>query len=194
MRGLLIFVVCLTFFSPILQAEEISLARLEKAALVYAGLDPQQLSHWRSKLKWSALLPRVGVGYDQKAATQINNTIQDSVSVSSSGVTVGPPGTTLHQDDNLNRGFEVKASWDLSELVFNRNSLAIAAESRYQTVVRSQIIEELHQSYFERKKLLFKPENLSALQKLRLEELEAKLNALTGGIFSKLLESVKEES
>lgn len=187
-----IFLLFIYFSSlPVFSQEEPTLHQLERAALTYSGTDPQEIRHWKSRARWAAALPKVMVGYDKKAYTQINNTIQDSVSVSSSGVTLGPPETKLDQNDNLNRGFEVKATWDLSELIFTNNSLAISSESRYRTMVRGQVLEELHQVYFERKKILLKEEgkkieDMSQMTRLHLEELEAKLDSLTGDYFSKM--------
>src|SRR4029453_512401 len=92
--------------------------------------------------------------------TQINNSIQDSVSVSSAGVTVGPSESNFHQDQDFDRGFDIRATWHLDELVFNRDALSISAENRYRSVIRSQTLEELHQAYFERKRLLLMRNNL----------------------------------
>ncbi|MFO1518601.1 MAG: hypothetical protein U1F57_02885 [bacterium] len=171
-------------------AEEPTLRQLEKAALHYAGGDPEEIARWKRRSRLSAALPKLIAGYDQKVATQINNNIQDSISVSSAGVSIGPPQTTVHQDDNFNRGFEVKAQWELSELVFSKDELAISSEARYRTILRSQIIEELQQTYFERKRILAKEADgksadLPEAARLRLEELEARLDSLTGGFFSK---------
>lgn len=171
--------------------ENISLHELEKAALRYSDLEASEIQKWKSRSKWAAAMPRVMVGYDQKAAIQVNNSLQDSVSVTSSGVTVGPPEANLNQDNNFNRGFEAKAYWELSELVFSKDQIAISSEARYRQLIRGQLLDELQQAYFERKKLFIqmgnKPtEEWTAGLRIRLEEIEAKLDSLTGGAFSKL--------
>ena len=175
--------------APIIK--EISLHELEKAALRYSDLESQEIHTWKSRAKWASALPRVMVGYEQKAAIQVNNSLQDSVSVTTSGVTVGPPESSLKQDNNFNRGFEVKAYWELSELVFSKDQIAISSEARYRQVMRSQVLEELQQAYFERKKLFIQmgdkaTEEWTAGMRIRLEEIEAKLDSLTGGSFSKM--------
>lgn len=177
-------------------AEEPTLRQLEAAALKYSSLDPQEVMRWKSRVKWAKALPQVVVGYDQKFINQINNTIQDSISVTSSNITVGPPQAQLNQNNNLNQGFEAKATWSLDELIFNKDSLSISSESRYRTLMRSQVLDELYQVYFERKKLLLregekKREEFSSINQLRLEELEAKLDSLTGGYFSKTTEPIQ---
>ncbi len=180
----LFFLSAFIFTSPVF-ATEFSLHQLEKAALTYAGIDPQEVRSWKSHAKWAAALPKVLVGYDQKSSAEINNTIQDSISVSSAGVTVGPPDSSLDQNNDFNRGFEVRATWDLGELVFNRDNLSISSESRSRTIVRNQVLDELHQAWFERKRLLLNmSDSPSPTAKLKLEELEARLDSLTGGYFS----------
>lgn len=172
-----------------LDQKAVPLRELEKAALRYAGISPEEIASWKKRARWAAVLPKVLVGYDQKAATQINNTIQDSISVTSSRVVVGPPESQLDQNNDFNRGFQVRATWSLDELIFNNNSLSISAEARYRSITRSQILDELHQAYFERKRILLKYaafEEVPPVVQLKLEELEAKLDTLTGGLFSRL--------
>ncbi len=191
MRRFLLFIVCGLFLSSFSGfANEPTLHQLEKAALRYGNVDPEEIAHWKTRAKWSPLFPKVYVSYDQKAANQINNSIQDSVSVTSTGVTLGPPESSLNQDNNLNRGFEVRATWDLDTLIFNKELLSLSSEARYRNSMRAQILSELQQTYFERKKLLQREEGnsrdtLSSSTQIQLEELEAKLDSLTGGFFTK---------
>ena len=178
---------------------EPTLRQLEIAALKYANLDPQEVNQWKSKAKWAKALPQFMVGYQQRIVNQINNTIQDSISVTGSNVTVGPPESQFDQNDNFNQGFEVRATWALDEVVFNKDQLSIASESRYRTIMRSQVLDELHQTYFERKRVLLagegkKREEFSPLVQLQLESLEAKLDSLTGGYFSKINQGAKNEN
>ncbi len=193
----LIFVLLLSSLCPYLQAAELSLRKLEQIALKKSGLRPEEVLNWKKRARWSAILPRVATGYDQKGSTQINNTIQDSISVTSSGVSIGPPDKSLKQDNNFNRDFSVKAYWDLNELIFNHDELSVSAEARSRKLVNNQIIDDLHQAYFERKKILsqhpqLKREELSKTLQFRLEELEAKIDSLTDGEFLKSVESEKE--
>ena len=173
---------------------EPSLQQLQSWVLRYAQLENQEIQHWKRKSRLSHALPRVMVGYDQKYANQINNTIQDSISVTSAGVTLGPPEASVHQDNNLNQGFEVKAYWDFNELLFSRDELNISAEARHRLIMRSEVLEELREAYFERKKLLLRtqhqnPGDYPILLQFKLEELNAKLDALTGGKFSASLQN-----
>lgn len=179
-------------------AAEPTLRQLESAALKYSSLDPQEVGRWKSKAKWAKALPQLMVGYQQRIVNQINNTIQDSISVTGSNVTVGPPESQSDQNDNFNQGFEIRATWALDEVVFNKDTLSISSEARYRNLMRSQVLDELHQTYFERKKILLREEGkerkeFSPMIQLRLEELEARLDSLTGGYFSKINEGEENE-
>lgn len=191
---ILIFQILLSLLPfPVLGAEP-TLPQLERATLRYAGMETEEVVKWKSRARWAAAMPKVMVGFEQRNLIQVNNTIQDSISVSSAGVTLGPPESSFKEDNNFNRGFEVKATWDLNELVFNRDSLNISAENRYRVVVRGQILDELHQVYFERKRILLRKNegDFPINSRLRLEELEAKLDSLTGGYFSKVIHGGEE--
>ncbi|MBF0491873.1 MAG: hypothetical protein HQM15_03750 [Deltaproteobacteria bacterium] len=199
MKKIIFIILGFTFFSSLqaLQATELSLRQLEQIALKKSGLHPEEVLRWKKRARWSALLPRVVAGYEQKGVVQINNSIQDSISVTSSSVSIGPPDSSLHQEEDFNRFFSVKAYWDLNELIFNHDELAVSAEARSRKLVTTQIIDELHQAYFERKKILSqhpdkKRDEFPASLQLRLEELEAKLDNLTDGEFLKSLENEKE--
>jgi len=179
------------FFSGItnVSSMEPTLQQVQIWALRYTQLEIEEISRWKRKSRLSHALPRVMVGYEQKYANQINNTIQDSISVTSAGVTLGPPESSVHQDNNLNQGFEVKAYWDFNELLFSRDEINISVEARHRLIMRSEILEELRETYFERKKILLRnPEknrgDYPLLLQFKLEELNAKLDAMTGGKFS----------
>ncbi len=181
---------CILFQTLNLQAMEPKLKILEQAALKYAGVDPQETVKWKSRAAWAAALPKITVGIDQTFVNQINNTVRDSVAVSSSGVTLGPPESSVNEDNNFNQGFIFRATWSFDKLAFSQDALAISSEARARTVIRSQILERLHKAYFERKKILLKeaPKTLlefSPATKLHLEELDSTLDSLTGGAFSK---------
>ncbi|MDX1387340.1 MAG: hypothetical protein R3257_07090, partial [bacterium] len=131
-----------------------SLEALERAVLKRAGLDPAQIRAWQRGVKFSAALPRIQVGWESKFLNQNTTIIQDSISVTSTGVNVGPESNRVDADFGNNQDFEFKAVWALDELLFNRNQLSISREARDLFFVRSKIIAELHENYFELKSLL----------------------------------------
>ncbi len=198
MKKIFFLFVLIHFFSSAESAFsfEPTLQQVQTWALRYTHLENEEITKWKRKSRLSHALPRVMVGYEQKYANQINNTIQDSISVTSAGVTLGPPESSVHQDNNLNQGFEVKAYWDFNEMLFSRDELNISAEARHRLIMRSEILEELRETYFERKKILLRNSQKTSgdypmLLQFKLEELNAKLDALTGGKFSASLKESK---
>lgn len=168
------------------------LATLEEAALRRAGLDPKIIQRWEKKSRLSAALPTLQVGFENKDLQQNTAIIQDSISVTSSGVAIGPESNRVDQDISLNRGFEFKAVWALNELLFNRDELEVSREARDLLIVRRGLVEELHQNYFELKSQLLKMQTDAVLSqdpfaRMRTEQLMERLDSLTGGTFKRLL-------
>ncbi len=167
---------------------------LEAATLRRAGLDPRVIQRWQKKSRLAAALPQLQVGFEQKAVQQNTSVIQDSISVTSSGVAIGPESNRVDQDIGGNQGFEFKAVWSLNEILFNHDELDVSREARDLLIFRSQLVEDLHHSYFELKNHLLSLESggehsRDPLARTRTEQLVARLNSLSGGEFKRLLES-----
>ncbi len=147
--------------------------RLVAAAVQRAGLASRAVS-WRRRLAWAALLPRVSVkvsrsdGWgeyldfrsDQPAMMDTNN----------------------HQRTAL----ELRASWDLSRLIFDSRELSLARTADGRAVRRQKLIEEIIRLYYQREVLLHPnrtssqtPEAAQA-RAVALGRLTATLQALTG--------------
>lgn len=158
---------------------------LEEAALNRAGLHPQLVRRWQKHARLSAALPQLQVGFEQKALQQNTAVIQDSISVTSSGITVGPESNRIDQDLGRNRGLEVKAVWSLDALLFNRDELDISREARDLWLVRQRLLEDLHQHYYELQTLLLRMHADPALaqdpfERLKIAQAISHLESLTG--------------
>lgn len=168
------------------------LDKLEAAALQRSGLDPAKVGRWQRNARRAVALPRLQVGYDEKSKIKNTAIIQDSISVTSSGITIGPESNRVDQDLGNDRGFEVKAIWSLDELLFNRDELDISREARDLYVVRGRLQQELHEAYFELKSYLLRlelePESADDPFKiLKAQQLMERLNTLSGGEFYRLV-------
>ena len=91
-----------------------------------------------------------------------------------------------------------RARWDLDRLVFNPDELRVAAEAIDVVELRQTVIDQVTRLYFERRRqqvLLLRAagdlENRLGLE-LRIEELTASLDGLTGGWFSARLRGAAE--
>lgn len=167
------------------------LERLEQAALARAGLDPAKIGRWERNARRAVALPRLQVGYEQQSQNNNTAVIQDSISVTASGITIGPESNRVDQDFGNDRGFEVKAVWALDELLFNRDELEISRESRDLYLLRGRLQEDLHQAYFELKSQLLRfelePEAAQdPFERLKAQQWMERLNSLSGGEFFRL--------
>ncbi|MCP5468242.1 MAG: hypothetical protein H7A32_03140 [Deltaproteobacteria bacterium] len=169
---------------------------IEEAAFRYAGLDPKLIQQWDKGAKWAAALPRIQVGWERASLNQNTAIIQDSISVTSSGITIGPESNRIDQDLENNNEFEIKAVWSFNELLFNRDRLDISREARDLVMIRQRVTEELNLSYYTLKSQLIKMQIDPSLwedplERLKVEQVIDKLNSLTHGKFSQLLEKNK---
>ena len=109
-----------------------------------------------------------------------------NVSSMTGGVTkfsVGP--------DRRTRSLDFGFSWDLADLIWSSDQTSIDVRSRLTTQLRQDLLEEATRLYFERRRLRAEfeehPAEDAALRqerRLRVEDLTAYLDALTGGGFS----------
>jgi hypothetical protein len=86
--------------------------------------------------------------------------------------------------------YDLKLSWDLSRLIFDPNELKVSREAQRIAELRDQVVTHVTRLYFERRRLQIlerlRPASTvrAALERgLRLAELTATLDALTGGLF-----------
>lgn len=161
---------------------EPSVVDVQAAASAYARVDPDAYDSWMASARWAYLLPRSLRG-------QIRRTDDDQsdVRTTTSGIS-----DLISTDSQLQ--LELRADWDLTRLVFNRD--AITASRQIERIVnqREDILTTVNKLYFARRQLqveleLEPPNSVERAVKsqLRIDALTADLDALTGGWFSKQL-------
>lgn len=151
-----------------------------KAATRYAEVNAEKIQEWRKAAKRKALLPDLSVGVDHDT----RETYEIYTSASKSYWSTGP--------ENSSTGWDVTLRWDLGELIWNDDQTNIDVRSKLMVQLRDDILDEVTHLYFERRRLQIDlltnpPKQLEdKLEKeLRLQELTAGIDALTGGWFSK---------
>lgn len=154
---------------------------LRQAAIRYAEVEPEKIMRWRKLAARRALLPKVSAG--------INRDTSDLWHWESGS-------TTRAGDDLLTKGrdtvnWDLTLTWDLSELIWNDAQTSIDVRSRLMVELRNDILDELTRLYFERLRVKMELDSLSIEERkkrqeheLRLKELAASLDGLTGGYFS----------
>ncbi len=155
------------------------ISAVHAAAVRYAEVHPAKISRWRALARWRSLFPSFTIRLDQDR----DATIASSTTLGVTRFTVGPEKRTR----SLNFGF----TWDVADLIWNPDQTAIDVRSRLMVQLRQDLLEEVTRLYFERRRLLAEfagnPSEdplLDEERSLRVEELTAQLDALTGGWFS----------
>jgi hypothetical protein len=159
--------------------------RAAASALVLA--EPARARSLVQRARWSAWLPEVRFRVDRRFGRS------ESLDVSPVPLGDAPP-VALDTVDEVR--YEARASWDLSRLIFNPDELSAHAEALKIAEVRREIEGLVIHLYFERRRLKVEAaaadgnDVASNLRRdARIEELEAELDALTGGAFSRAIGS-----
>lgn len=159
--------------------EEPTIAQLQAAAIRYAEVAPQKIQSWRRRAALRAWLPSFTLGIDRDTDT----TIGSSTSGGKTTFTVGP------QDQSF--GVDFGFTWDLGDLIWNPDQTSIDTRSRLMVQLRNDVVDEVTRLYFERRRLQVEYASnpiqdpaLEAERQLRLQELAAQIDGLTGGYLS----------
>ena len=158
---------------------EPTIAQVREAAIWYAEVHPDKIRRWRRQASLKALLPTVNFGMDRDTSRDIH---VDEGSF---------PNFQILETADRDRGLDLSITWDLGELMWNDDQTSIDVRSKLMVQLRDGIVDEVTRTYFERRrlqiKLLTEPptDQQTILEKeLRLQELTALIDGLTGGYFS----------
>ncbi len=160
---------------------EPSIQQAQAAALAFFNIDSDTVSSMRSRAAVKALLPSVDVKVRQKTATsQVNTLDVANFSTDQFAVEQGVDGDAFE--------WEVGGSWSLSQLVFNSEVLDVSSVA----VLQEGVLKEVTRLYYTRRRLqvdlVLSPPGDAATKlskELRVEELTATLDAMTGNLFTK---------
>ena len=154
--------------------QEPSIEEVQKMAIEYSEVSDKKIKDWRRRASMKALMPELSLDFDK--------TITTALGASYDRVQVGP----------MDWGVNLK--WELSELIYNPDQTSIDTRSKLMVQLRNDILSEATRIYFERRKLQIESltkksasSEEALAKKLRLMELTALLDRLTGGYFSKVL-------
>jgi competence ComEA-like helix-hairpin-helix protein len=159
---------------------EPSVRAVQEEALKYANAHPEQIRSWLSRARKSYWLPKLATGVSPHLGH-----------VDTAREKVGDPDILTSREARDWR-FNIKAEWHLNNLVFNRDEVMLGREFLKQSLMRERILNRINEAYFERRRLQIQkrtgafqnsPEKIEAA--LKLQELTAELDGLTGGWFSK---------
>lgn len=171
-------------------AGEPTIREVQKAALDYAHAHPDIVDSWRWRSRTAALLPQFRTRFDYEIdddrRTRTNTEATEAVVVT--------------EDNDVGYELQVQGTWDLNRLLFDPQELAVAREGVRLANLRDRVLDEVTRRYYDRRRLqvdleLSPPRDLGdrIKKELRVQELTADLDSLTGGWFSKQLEAAGRE-
>lgn len=164
---------------------EPTVRQVQEIAIEYAEVHPDKIKRWRQQAYAKALLPTVDFTLDRNKA--IDETIN-----SYSGTY---PNYQIIPSRDLDRNWDLTVGWDLADLIWSTDQSTIELRSNSLVELRDDLMDEVTRAYFERRRLqieLLANPPADATQRLdhelRIRELSATLDGLTGGWFSEQLE------
>ncbi len=173
--------------APSAAASEPSVQAVHRAALAYLDLHPRRVAAlWRG-VRWRGWLPRlsVGGGYGGGRSFALDH---------DETFTSGEPRFFVDREWDRERDFDVSATltWDLGDVLYHPESIDVSRESRELVELRDDVLDEITQLYFERRRVQLElagpPEPAgaeAARLRLRAAELAAGIDAWTGGYWSR---------
>ena len=158
-------------------AHEPSLHKLKQAALKLADADVKSVEGWMRSTNLAAILPvmKFTAKHDFERDESLDR-YQDE-----------PDRWGADTDRDL--GFQVSAQWTLGELVFNPDEVRVYRALANRAARREAVVTLLIGYYFERRRLIIEDyilpinDKRKAIEhKIRIQELTASIDALTGGL------------
>ena len=164
---------------PDREAPCLPLARTE--AVARALVEPERARSYVARAGHAAWLPELRALYARRLGRS------ESLDLPSGGsVAEGPLGLDTANDVR----YEARATWDLSKLVFSTDEIAAVTAALRMADMRREVESLANRLYFERRRLKVEPTaatDTRARRDLRVLELEAELDALSGGAFTRCL-------
>ena len=152
---------------------------MRDAAIRYAEVHPGKIAGWRRRATLRALLPQVDVGMDHDRSHDVHY----------DGGTF--PNFQVVETQDRNAGFDVSVTWKLGDVIWSTDQTSIDVRSKLMVELRDDIVDQLTRTYFERRRLQVAlltnpPADQQKLyeKELRVQELTAVLDGLSGGYYS----------
>ena len=163
---------------------EPSIKEIQKAAIQYAEVHPSKIEEWRKAAARRAWLPNLS--FNTGIDTNQNVDLDRGGTNDPDKFIIGPPEKSFD--------WSVGVSWNLSELIWNNDQTSIDTRSRLMVQLRDDILNEVTHLYYERRRLQvemaaapMRDLPIQIEKEIRLEELTANIDGLTGGYLTNRL-------
>lgn len=166
--------------SPV-EEEEPGIREVQDAAVALSDSGQEKIFRWRKQAAARGWLPKVSFSTDRNGTDRWHWESGSS---------------TRWEDDCLRKGeytqeWSVTLTWDLGDLVWNDAQTSIDVRSKLAAELRQDIIEQVTKAYFERLRVRRELEDMRLEDRkrrfdkeIRLRELTAYLDAMSGGLYS----------
>lgn len=158
---------------------EPSVREIQEAAIMYAEVHPEKIARWRKGAKARALLPKLSFGIDRDSSKGLHWDAGSN------------PDTWVIGPEDEDTGWDITCTWDLGDLIWSDDQTQIDIRSKLMAQLRDDVLDETTRYYFERRRLQVEmldspPQDVPSQirNELRLQELTANIDALTGGHLS----------
>jgi photosystem II stability/assembly factor-like uncharacterized protein len=165
--------------------KEPSISDIQQAAIDYAEVSPDKIKWMRNAARQQALMPSFSFN--------LNRDISRNINLDRGGT--NDPDFFIEGPIDKKWGWGIGLSWNLGELLWSYHQTSIDVRSRLMVQLRNDILDEVTKLYFERIRLeneikqgLQQDDSQIILKQLRLAELTANIDALTGGYLSRHIE------
>jgi hypothetical protein len=169
-------------------SNEPEVAAVQAMAMAYTKTNPELVEGWLRASKSAYALPAVTLTYDKDLD---DYTTWSYLDLDGDGTVDNDEhqfNTARADDDD---GFSVRLAWRLDKLVMSSERIRVINEAQDIVKLRDKVLDEVTRVYFDRRRLqvdqLLSPAGGLKEQiknELRLQELTASIDALTGGGFS----------
>ncbi|MBI5740710.1 MAG: hypothetical protein HZA16_08305 [Nitrospirae bacterium] len=164
---------------------EPTIEEIRAEAVAYAEVSPGKIEKWRKAAANKAWLPDLSFSYSKNRSWQKSTYFYSTKD-------------EKYTDDDLthdrDKDWSVSVTWELGDLIWNNDQTSIDSRSKLMVELRDDVLNEVTRLYFERRRvqiemLLSPPEDIAERtnKELRLQELTAGIDALTGSCLSKRL-------
>lgn len=164
-----------------------SINEVHQMAIDYAEVSHEKIKIWRRQARQKAWLPGLKIGVDGDRDWSRSDSLWGSYSGGGQHY-IGPDDKTYGEDF----GWDASFSWDLSDLVWSTDQTTIDSRSKMMVELRGDLLNEITRLYFERRRNQIELAlnnttdwRLRIEGEMRITELTALIDALTGGEFSK---------
>jgi hypothetical protein len=172
---------------PVVDPSEPDIGSVHRAALRYLTLDPSRIAALREGVSRRGWLPIVSFRATRDR-DRSRHSDYDEAFVS------GEMRQLNDHDSDRNHELELQlvVSWDLGDIAYHPESIDVSREAREIIELRDDVLDEITQLYFERRRVLaalaLQPDALAASElQLRAAQLAAGIDAWTGGWFRRQL-------